>query len=659
MLSCRPLCLGLVLLLPSAIRAQAPSTPASGNAAAAQLRAQAQQESAAGKSDDAARDYRQLLALDPGSVEDWWNLGMLQYDANDFTAAQASFARVSALAPNYGNGWALLGLSEFEIERYDAALTHLERAQTLGIRDDEDIARVSAYHLALLRIHAGAFARAADLLKSTFGNGQPPQQARIALGLAVLRVPLLPSQIDPSREGLLADAGSAAFSAAPDAFAALAHDHPRIPYLHLAWCQALARKPREAIPQCLAETTISPQSPLPWIEASRLQLLAADKPSALRSARAALRLAPDSPEAQQALAAALGAPANNHAEKTSPLLSSPPEQRIVLLYEDPSLKSTTPAEPNTAQWQQALTAYVAADYPRARADLETWLAANPSSGTGWALLGLCDFALHDDDSALIHLDRGARLGLNASTQSIDQARYTYGILLVRAGRFDEAQTVLARAAAQPGPLASQIQFALGLALLRRAELPHAVPSAERELVQSAGRIALLLQSSQYDQAFPLFQALLRRYPRAPFLHYAYGTALMALSEFDRASAQMQAERPISPHSPLPCLRLASIALRQSQSAPALQWARCAIDIAPDSVDAHYLLGRAALDSGDLTTALHELETAESLSPRSPEIHFNLARAYARAKIPAKAQQERETFLRLSAAQKQTASSPQP
>jgi len=664
MLSCRLLSLGLVLLLPSAAPAQAPSSPASGNdAAVAQLRAQARQEAAAGKTADAVRDYRQLLALQPASIEDWWNLGMLQYEGNDFTAAQSSFAKVAALAPNFGNGWALLGLSEFEIKNYDDALAHLERAQTLGIRDDDEIARVSAWHLALLRIRAGAFDRAASLLKSTFGTGETPQQARIALGLAVLRVPLLPDQIDPSREGLLADAGTAAFSPDPAAFVTLARNHPGIPYLHFAWCQALAQsgKTRDAIPQCLAETTISPQSPLPWIEASRLQLLDGSKAAALRSARTALHIAPHNDEAQQALAAAQGLPLKDAAEKSSPSLAipSPPEQRIVLLYEDPALKSAAPAEPNTAEWQQALTEYVAADYPRARADLTRWLASNPSSGTAWALLGLCDFYLHDYDSALIHLDRGARLGLNASTRSIDQARYTYGILLVRASRFDEAETVLARASTQAGPLAQKVEFALGLALLRRAELPDAVAPADRDLIQSAGPIALLLQRSQYDQAFPLFQALLSRYPRAPFLHYAYGTALIALSEFDQADAQMQAERAISPQSALPCLRLASIALRQSRAADAVRWARCALDLAPNSVDAHYLLGRAALDSGDLATALRELEIAESLSPESPEIHFNLARAYARAKMPDKAQQERETFLRLSAAQKSVSPSPQP
>ena len=127
--------------------------------------------------------------------------------------------------------------------------------------------------------------------------------------------------------------------------------------------------------------------------------------------------------------------------------------------------------------------------------------------------------------------------------------------------------------------------------------------------------------------------------------------MIALSEFEPAAAQMQAERTLSPRSELPCVSLASIALRQSDPAPAVKWAQCALDLNHDSVDAHYLLGRASLEAGDVNTAIRELEIASNLSPESPEIHFNLARAYARAKMPDKAQRERETFSRLNDAQK--------
>jgi tetratricopeptide (TPR) repeat protein len=72
------------------------------------------------------------------------------------------------------------------------------------------------------------------------------------------------------------------------------------------------------------------------------------------------------------------------------------------------------------------------------------------------------------------------------------------------------------------------------------------------------------------------------------------------------------------------------------------------------VDAYYLLGRASLESGDAPGAIRDLQAAARLSPASPEIHFNLAKAYARAKMPAEAEQERETFARLNEAANRTA-----
>jgi tetratricopeptide (TPR) repeat protein len=141
--------------------------------------------------------------------------------------------------------------------------------------------------------------------------------------------------------------------------------------------------------------------------------------------------------------------------------------------------------------------------------------------------------------------------------------------------------------------------------------------------------------------------LIKENPSAPFLHYAYGTALLAVSEFDEASAQMKAEMSISPASELPYIRLASIALRQHNFTDAITWSRRALLLAANSAEAHYLLGRASLESGDDVTALRELETASRLSPASPEIHFNLAKAYARAKMPEKAERERATFSQLN------------
>lgn len=626
------------------------------------LEKQALDEGEAGKTDAAIRDYQRALELQPEWKEGLWNLGMLLYSSDRFAEAKANFQKVVEFAPNVGVAWSLLGLSEYETRDYDDALTHLEKAQILGIKDDEEIARVSSYHLGILWIRAGEFERASELLLAAFGTGVVSPQAKIALGLALLRVPLLPEQLDPSREAMVLAAGEAATSGVdePARLAALLQANPDVPYLRFAYGLALAKagKEKEALEQMFAETKISPDSSVTWIEVSRLALRQGAVDESVRAGQEAVRLSAIDKSAHEMLAQAwegAGKHEQAAAERkfVTPAMAAFPitDQRMIALYANASAsaKSGTALDNARQSWNRAMQEYMAGHYSAAIPDLKAWLAVTPESGTGWALLGLCEFELKDFDNALIHLDRGAKLGLSASSESISLARYTYGTLLVHAGQFEQGAEVLASIANSAGSLASKVEYALGLVLLRRAEFPDTANTQQAALVTAAGRIESLLQQSKYDEAFPQFKLLLDQYPSAPFLHYAYGTALIAISEFDRAAAQMQAEIAISPKSELPFARLASIALRQHDAATAIAWSQRAITLAPNSVDAHYLLGRASLEAGDLTSALRELEIAGKLSPASPEIHFNLAKAYARAKMTEKAQYERDTFSRLNQA----------
>jgi Flp pilus assembly protein TadD len=93
---------------------------------------------------------------------------------------------------------------------------------------------------------------------------------------------------------------------------------------------------------------------------------------------------------------------------------------------------------------------------------------------------------------------------------------------------------------------------------------------------------------------------------------------------------------------------ASISLKQHLAADALPAATTAVKLAPESADAHYVLGRAQLELGDTAEAIPQLEKAVSLAPNSPEPHFALARAYAKTNMSEKAQQERAAFTRLNA-----------
>ncbi len=366
-----------------------------------------------------------------------------------------------------------------------------------------------------------------------------------------------------------------------------------------------AGRTREALREMQAEAEITDWSPVVWRGIARNEQ----------------RLG----EAQKAHAAELKAAA----DERSGMDRGADRVRAQYAIADSSTVAAS-ASGGPALWERAMREYASGAYAQAASDLKPWVEAHPNDGTAWAVLGLSEFGLHEYESALLHLQRGNALGLRGSAESVKAARYTAGILLVRAGEFDAAADVLGSVAKQ-SPGDAKITYALGLALLRRAELPEE-NAKDAGLVRAAGEIAVLLQDSRYDEAFPKFKLLLNQYPNAPFLHYAYGTALMALSEFDEAANQMRAETAISPKSAMPYVRLASIAVRQHRAADAIVPAKRALALDPGSADAHYLLGRACLDTGDDAAAIRELEQASKLDPGSPEVHFNLARAYARAKM---------------------------
>jgi len=655
----------------------------------------------AGKADEAVHAYSQALALHPDWAEGWYYLGTLQYDQNHYSEAIAALQKLVQLAPNLGPAWSFLGLSEFEAKDYANSLAHLEKAQAIASSDDPELARVSAYHLALLLIRNGEFERASSLLQATFGQNQLPAQIKTALGLALLRVPLLPEEVEPSQDALLEAAGEAVLlQNDPEKFLAalstLLAQHPQTPYLHYAQGLALesAHQPKQALIAQQNETRISPRSALPWIQIAALELKNPDE--SLRAAKQALTLAPNSSAAHLALSKALRASGKasqsaqeaQAAEKLAPdhpqtdadaaslykvhsapvsVTATGTESSQPADFDDAAraaqaAQSSGDAEAairayqralalrpdwDTGQWSLAMLYYSTGRFSETIAALKPWIERKPNDGTAWAVMGLSEFELKDYDNAFLHLERGHQLGLTGGPAAVEVASYHLAILLNRKGQFEAATDLLTPVAGQE-PLTKQIRFALGMAMLRMPALPQDVEPSRQPLVESTGEIAELLLASKYDQAFPKLQQLIAQYPNTPFLHYTYGTALDSLSQYDEAKAQMREEIKISPRSALPWIRLASISLQQQLSQDALASAETAAQLAPDSADAHYLLGRAWMSLGNVEKSIPELEAAIAIAPSSPEIHFALAKAYAKSGQSEKAAHERAAFSRLNA-----------
>ena len=545
---------------------------------------------------EAIQFYRRALDLRPDWAEGWWYLGTLLYDTDQFRDAIPAFQKVLALAPNAPGALNFLGLCEYEIGDYDSALRHLDQPAVRDAHEDPQLTRVTAFHLALLLNRSGNFARANQILVDNFSSGTTSDQLTFAFGLNSLHIPLAPPEIDPSKDALIQSAGRLALlvaqnqaSQAVEAYPGLLQQYPNIPFLHSAYARALqsAGRSDEAAAQTQLESRLHPANTV--------------TPSA-----------------------------------------------IVTIYSNNAPRSGLFVAPLTEDsWQFAAQLFAAGRFVESIAPLKVTVSAHPENGTAWAMLGLAEFETKDYDNALLHLQKGASLGLGGSPESVRTAKYRLGLLLIRNSRFDQAATMLVPEA-DKNTLAPQIQFALGLALLHKPVLPEAVPANETSLVQSAGEISVLLHNSKYDAAFPKLEALIQSHPAVPMLHYTYGLALASFSRYDEAEVQFAAESRINPRSELPYIQRAFVQLQAHRPADALVSAEQAVKIAPKSAEAHYVLGRSLLDSGKFEDALKELQSAAQINPTSPEIHFNLAKVNAKLNRPEEAQRERRRFAELNA-----------
>jgi predicted Zn-dependent protease len=295
-------------------------------------------------------------------------------------------------------------------------------------------------------------------------------------------------------------------------------------------------------------------------------------------------------------------------------------------------------------WYLATLLYETDQTTDARLAFERFLALKPEAGAGWVMRGLCDFRVGDHAAALAHIDKGLRLGVGGQPEILRVARYHQALLLVRAARFELALqplTLLARNEAET----SSLLDAIGLMMLRLPLVPADIPAGKRDLVRRAGRAGYLHLARRGADARQAFEQLVAAFPAEPWVHYAYGVALLA-SEPDKGLVELRRETEVQPDAVFAHLEIAFELLRRGDHAGAKASAGRAVAMAPGLFAAQNALGRALVELGELEHGTSALEAAARLAPDSPEMHFSLARAYAKAGRKEDAERERALFAEL-------------
>jgi tetratricopeptide (TPR) repeat protein len=223
----------------ASVRAEEPKPPPTTPSAVRQIQAQAEAARKQNHVDAAIALYKKGVGIAPSWEEGWWSLGTLQYGLGHFDEAREAFLHLTAIQPNIGAPWAMLGLSEFETKRYDQALSHLRHAADLHSGQDQSIADEANFHLALLMTRNQEYENAMKIIGLFAQRNLNDAKFIETMGIAALRKPLLPSELVPTDRQLVMDVGRVMYDAtalrtteAGAEFKILVDKYPDTPNIH-------------------------------------------------------------------------------------------------------------------------------------------------------------------------------------------------------------------------------------------------------------------------------------------------------------------------------------------------------------------------------------------------------------------------------------------
>jgi tetratricopeptide (TPR) repeat protein len=267
----------------------------------------------AGRTEDALRWYREGVERNPAWDEGWWYLGSIHYEADRLSEARDAFARVTQIRPGASPAWALLGLSEYGLREFDAALGHLLQWQSLGPAGSEEVSRIAGLHLAMLLVRSGQFDLATRPLTWLASSQPETPELRALCGLVILEKPLLPTEIKETERDEVAAVGRAVYAAfaGHDAEARVRFEealarYPNARGLRYAYGLVLSRmRSPEALPVLQQEVALFPEDVRAHLQIA-LEILSQGRPlDALPSARESVRLSPGNFACHLALGRAL------------------------------------------------------------------------------------------------------------------------------------------------------------------------------------------------------------------------------------------------------------------------------------------------------------------------------------------------------------------
>jgi len=152
--------------------------------------------------------YSQALRLDPKWPNGWLYLGLLQYQTASYAEARDALTRFIGLTPQPEPALGLRGLCEFETGEYARSLEDISKSLSLGTAEQQRQEELLRFHQGMLFAKLGRFEEALRTYNFFAQKHISNPELPVAVGLAGLRMPLLPSEAREEKD-LLELAGNA------------------------------------------------------------------------------------------------------------------------------------------------------------------------------------------------------------------------------------------------------------------------------------------------------------------------------------------------------------------------------------------------------------------------------------------------------------------
>jgi tetratricopeptide (TPR) repeat protein len=552
-------------------------------------------------SSDVAAELRQAIRLRPDFAEAHNNLGLVLIQAGDDEAGIAAFREAVRISPDYADARANLGAALTPADA-DEAIRELEKAVALApasVKAQFNLAMAYSVSPKLGQPKAIEQLRKVTALAPAFAR------AHLALGKALVQDGTVPEAIDELREAtrLEPDNGEA--------------------HYQLGLALARAGRKDEATAELqkgrkLVAADDRNQNANLDIAEGRIALDKGDLEQAAAKFRHAVQLRPDSSDAQRYLGAVLEKQGDTEGASRAYRAAvelNPANVSAKARLE--ALRATADATDDPARVAEFESYIRESKFKEVEPLLADYVKQRPKSSWGWYALGYGLFAQQKIGESIQALAKSLELDIRNA-----EAHKILGRNLMIIGRFD----------------AAQVEFEQGIL--------YKPDSAEMHY--NLGKLFSI--QDNWDAARQAFDAALRIDPSYLEALDALGFALEALGDdggavasYEKAIAVNEARhgRFASAH-----VSLSAFFNRTGDPEKALDYARKALELDPNSDRAWFQKAKADEHQGRLDEAIDSVNRAISFNPRASSYYYVLAGLYRRVGKMEDSRLALETFTRL-------------